>query len=273
MPPKFAYTVATPDTRSRALAWSGDPESIFRLLSSIGYAGVELFVRDPATLDPHHYSTLAARYGLSIAAIGTGLVSAEDNLFFTDPDEKRRQAAIARAKSVVDFSAALGSQVNIGKFRGLLGADPQAMPRMEAAFAELCAHAHTQGVFVTLEPQNRFGIDNLTTTQEALAWVRKQNLPALRLMLDVFHMQIDDACIPASLVEAADMTIHIHFADTDRGSPGTGSIDFAMVLRMLGVLGYDRFISLEIKQTPDSESAARQAFGYLNALCGAIRAR
>lgn len=270
MQPKFAYTVATPDTRSKALAWSGDPETIFRKLSDIGYAGVELFIRDPAELDPEWYRATAKRYNLGVAAIGTGLTSAEDKLFFTDPDEKGRRAAIERAKSVVDFAAALGSQVNIGKFRGLLGANPRAMEWMEAAFAEVCGHAHRQGVYITLEPQNRFGIDNMTSTHEALAWVRKQNLPALRLMLDTFHMQIDDACIPASLVEAADQTIHIHFADTDRGRPGTGGIDFSTVLRMLKALRYDRYISLEIKQSPDSENAARQALGYLNALCGAI---
>ena len=270
MQPKFSYTVATPDTRTKALAWSGDPETIFKKLSEMGYAGVELFLRDPDELDAEWYRETTQRYGLAVPAIGTGLTGAEDKLSFTDPDEKGRRKAIDRAKRIVDFAAVVNSQVNIGKFRGLLGGHPEAKEWMRAAFAEVCGHADKAGVFITLEPQNRFGIDNMTSTREALDWVRAQKLPRLKLMLDTFHMQIDDPCMPASLVEAADLNIHVHFADTNRDRPGTGSIDFAMVLRMLKALRYDRFISLEINQTPDSETAARQALAYLNELCAAI---
>lgn len=270
MRPKFSYTVATPDTRTRALAWSGDPEVIFERLHAIGYEGVELFVRDPAELDAGWYRAATKRHGLGVAAVGTGLTSAEDSLFFTAPEAADRRRAIDRAKAVVDFAAELESQVNIGKFRGLLGGREGAMRQLEEAFVEVCAHAEKRGVSITLEPQNRFGIDNMTTTAEALAWVRAMNIPNLRLMLDVFHMQIDDPCLPASFIEAADQTIHVHFADTGRGCPGTGSIDFATTLRVLKALRYERYISLEINQTPDSETAARRALAYLHALADGI---
>jgi sugar phosphate isomerase/epimerase len=83
-------------------------------------------------------------------------------------------------------------------------------------------------------------------------------------------MQIEDACIPAGFIEAADMLFHVHFADTNRGCPGAGSIDFATVLHVLKALKYDSFISIEIKQFPDSETAARRAINYVKTLASFV---
>ena len=270
MKPKFAFTVNTPDTRAKALAWSGEPETIFTKLRGMGYDGVELFVRAPSELDPEKFRRLLSNTGLVAAAVGTGQIVAEDKLCFTLDDAKMRGEAVARVKAAIDFAAELQSQVNIGKVRGDLGGSESRRAWMEDAFRELEAHARAGGVMMTVEPQHRFNCDNLGATQETLEWLRHMNLPNLKIMLDVFHMQIEDACMAASFVEAADMCIHVHFADTNRGAPGTGSIDFPLALRMLKALKYDRFITMEIKQTPDSETAARYALEYVRALVDAI---
>ena len=270
MKPKFAYTVNTPDTRAKGLAWSGDPEAVFTKLRGMGYDGVELFVRDPRELDPEMFRRLLAATGLTAAVVGTGQIAAEDKLSFTHDDAAVRAETITRVKAVIDFASALQSQVNIGKIRGNAAGGATKTAWMEEAFRELEAHARRNNVMMTVEPQHRFGCDTLNSTQDTLAWLRRMNLPNLHLMLDVFHMQIEDACMAASFVEAADTCIHVHFADTNRGAPGTGSIDFALALRMLKVLNYNRFITMEIMQAPDSESAARDALAYVRALADAI---
>ena len=267
---KFAYTVNTPDTRAKALAWSGDMEAIFTKLRGMGYDGVELFVREPAELNPESFRRMLANAGLTVAAVGTGQVLAEDKLFFTHEDPALRAQAVERVKTAIEFAAALNSQVNIGKIRGDISKNPDQPKWQEDAFRQLEEHARRLNVMITLEPQHRFGCDNLNSTQQALAWLKAMNLPNLKLMLDVFHMQIEDASIPASLIEARDMAIHVHFADTNRGAPGTGSIDFHQILRMAKALEYDRFVSMEIAQTPDSETAARHAIQYVRALADAI---
>jgi sugar phosphate isomerase/epimerase len=268
--PKFAFTVNTPDTRAKGLAWSGGLEEIFAKLRGIGYDGVELFVRDPRELDPEKIKRLLLQNGLLPAAVGTGQVVAEDKLFLTHDDETLRKNALARAKDVVDFAAALGCQMNIGKFRGNTGGNTQKKDWMDKAIKEIAVYAQKKNVFITIEPQNRFGCDNSSTTRQAVAWIRELNMPNIRLMLDVFHMQIEDACIPASFVEAADLLFHVHFADTNRECPGAGGIDFATVLHILKALKYESFISLEIKQSPDSETAARRALGYVKTLASFI---
>jgi sugar phosphate isomerase/epimerase len=248
MKPKFAFTVNTPDTRAKALAWSGDLETVCMKLRGMGYDGVELFVRDPRELDPEKFRQILGNTGLAVAAVGTGQVLAEDNLYFAHDDAAVRGEAVARVASAIDFAAELQSQVNIGKIRGDIQGSEKKAAWMDGAFRELEAHARSKGVMMTIEPQHRFGCDNLNTTRQALDWLRMMNLPNLKLMLDVFHMQIEDADTAASFVEAADMFIHVHFADTNRGAPGTGSIDFSQVLKILKALRYERFITMEIKQ-------------------------
>jgi sugar phosphate isomerase/epimerase len=270
MQPKFAFTVNAPDTRAKGLAWSGDLEEIFVKLRGLGYDGVELFVRDPQELDPEKIKQLLLQNGLLPAAVGTGQIVAEDKLFLTHDDEAVRKKAVARAKDVVDFTAVFGCQVNIGKFRGNIGGDARKKVWMDEAIKEIAAYAQKKNVLITIEPQNRFGCDNSSTTQQAVGWIRELNMPNIRLMLDVFHMQIEDACIPASFVEAADLLFHVHFADTNRECPGAGGIDFATVLHILKALKYESFISVEIKQSPDSETAARRAIDYVRTLASFI---
>jgi sugar phosphate isomerase/epimerase len=270
MRPKFSFTVSTPDTKAKALAWTGDSEFIFTRLQSLGYDGVELFVRNPRELDPEIYKRLLSRTGLVVAAIGTGQILAEDKLYFTHEDANIRKESIARVKDVVDFASELNCQVNIGKIRGNIGAASEKKEFMEDAFRELESYACGKGVLITLEPQHRFGLDNLNSTQDSINWIRDMNLPNLKIMLDVFHMQIEDPSISAGFIEAADILFHVHFADTNRGAPGTGGIDFAQILRVLKALKYSRFISMEYNQLPDSETAARYGIEYIRTMVDAI---
>ena len=259
---KLAYTFCTPDTQARMPAYRGDYQEGFAALKEIGYQGVELFVRDPRVLERQKISQALQKCGLEVVAIGTGVLAADDKLSFTSPDESLRTEAITRVKAVVDFAAELGAQVNVGKLRGDIhkGDTAQTVVWRDRGFAELCSYAANKNVNVTIEPQNRFVVDNLNTTQEALAWMKAQDQPNLFVMLDVFHMNIEDASICASLVEAGNRCIHVHFADSNRRTPGTGHIDFVEIVRILKALGYQRYISIEIEQNQADIKTAREAF-------------
>lgn len=262
---KLAYAVGTPDTQEKMLAYRGRFSEICASLQDLGYCGIELFVRDPHDLSLREIVSSTERYGLAVPVIGTGPVVAEDKLTFTSPDENIRKAAIERAKAIVDFAAQFGAQVNIGKLRGDVQAGNSEKSRewMKRGFQVVCEYAHNLGITITIEPQNRFVINNLNTTQQALAWIQDLQLPNLCTMLDVFHMNIEDKSIAASIVEAKEYNIHFHFAENNRGIPGTGHIAFPDIVRVLKALGYNRFITLEIDQIPDSYRAAKAAFEYL----------
>jgi sugar phosphate isomerase/epimerase len=265
---KLAYTVSTPDTKGNTLAYRGKPEEIFPVLREIGYHAVELFVRDPRDMDQDALCHELEKHGLQVAAVGTGPLFSEDKLTFTSADEKVRIEAIERTRAAINFAARFGAQVNVGKLRGDISKEnpSESWSRMKQAFQNVCAYADLKNISITLEPQNRFAINNLNTTQNAINWINEQKLPNLFLMLDVFHMNIEDQSLSASIIEAKDHTIHIHFAENNRGVPGTGHIAFAEVVRVLKAIGYDRYISMEIDQLPDCRSAAKAAFEYVNYL-------
>lgn len=266
MKPKFSYPVCTGETRNKALAWSGNSAEIFSKLRKMGYDGVELFVRDPNEIDVPRLSRDLADNGLVVAAVGTGPIVAEDGLTLTHDDSAQRARALERGKSVLDFAAEMNTKMIIGKLRGDLKGREEKRQWRDAGMEALAAYADSKNVLFVLEPQSRIGCDNLNSTQDALAWLDQANAPNMKVMLDVFHMQIEDASIVASFVEAASKTVHIHFADTNRALPGGGGIDFLTILRVVKALGYNRFISMEINQTPDSETAARRSLEYMKML-------
>lgn len=262
---KLAYPVATPEVRGRILGAAGAVPDILFALRDLGYEAIEPFVADPSAFDTNPWIRAVQQSGMTVAAIGTGPVVVDHRLTFTHPAPELRRAAIDRAKAIVDFAAQLGAQVNIGKLRGDVAADNAAAARawMEAAFVEVCNHAAGSGVMITLEPQNRTVINNLNTTGEALDWLRRMNLPNLRLMLDVFHMDRMGEDLAAGFAAARDLLLHVHYADTDRKVPGAGSLDFRAITNELRAIGYDRTITVEINQQPDVLEAARRSASFL----------
>lgn len=265
---KLAYTISTPETNGNYLAYKGEPQEIFPALQEIGYDGVEAFVRDPRKVDQGEFCRLLEKSDLELAVVGTGPIVSEDKLTFTAADENIRREAIIRAKASVDFAALAGAQVNIGKLRGdVYKGDPhQAIKWRDQAFQEVCEYAALKNVLITLEPQCRFAVDNLNSSQEAIAWVKEMKLANLFIMMDVFHMNIEDKSQAASFIEGKELNVHVHFADNNRGVPGTSNIDFVDAVRVLKALGYDRYISIEIDQIPDCYSAAKASFQYVNSL-------
>lgn len=265
---KLAYAVGTPDTHGKMLAYRGNFGEICADVNSIGYTGLELFVRDPSVIDRGVILKNIEAYDLEVVAVGTGPVVSEDKLTFCSPDESIRVAAIKRTKTIIDFASLFGAQVNVGKLRGDLqpNNNDQSWRWMENAFQVVCEYAQTKNVNIAIEPQNRFVINNLNTTQQALKWIRELNWPNLYLMLDVFHMNIEDQSIAASLIDAREYNVYLHFADNNRGVPGSGHIDFPEVIRILKALQYERYIGLEIDQMSNSYYAAKTSFAYLHSI-------
>ncbi|MBC7077146.1 MAG: sugar phosphate isomerase/epimerase [Synergistales bacterium] len=266
----LSYAVATKDTSSRdILAYRASLSESAARLRDLGYEALELMIRDPQELDAEEIRATLERYGLRVAAIGTGSVFSEDRLSFMDPDEQVRKAAIERACSIVRFAQSTASPVVVGKLRGQFvpGIDRETSRKWARdGFLKMLDEASSRGVKVLLEPQSRVATNFLRSTQEGLAWIRELSHPALGIMLDTFHMNIEDASPVASIIEACPYLGHVHLADNNRLAPGKGHINFLEILRTLKAVGYRGYLSIEISQVPDQDTAAREAFAYLHQL-------
>jgi sugar phosphate isomerase/epimerase len=265
---KIAAIVGTPDLRQETLAvYAGDLEEAFMRLSQLGYDGVELMTRDPDQLDGDSIRRSLDANQLTLAGLCSGHVFGEDGLGLVGPDPQVCQQAMKRLMRFVDFAAGFGpgTLVNIGRSRGpgLAEDRPGTLDKMAAAFRQLAEYAASSGVRLVLEPINVLQTSFIHTSQDGIEMVRRVNHPNFRLMLDTYHMNIEDVDIYASLRQAAPYLSFVHFADNNRHWPGSAHLDFEKIIAVLGETGYDGFASLEILPWPDPNEAARASIESL----------
>ena len=235
----------------------------------LGYDGVELALLDATEVEPAWLQTLLQRYGLELPAISTGRVFGEGHLWCTHPDAAVRRRAVERIKGLVAVAAQFGARVNLGRVRGPIH-EGETLEAAQGRFFEClreCADfAAPLGVELLLEPVNRYEINYINSVPEALDLLQTLGCPNVKVMPDVFHMNIEDDSIVASLIRAGDAIGYVHFADSNRRAPGQGHLNFPEIVMTLRALGYDGYATVEILPRPDPDTAAAAAIRYLRAL-------
>jgi sugar phosphate isomerase/epimerase len=150
--------------------------------------------------------------------------------------------------------------VTVGSFRGRIVGDPM---RSRQDLASVLRHAGQRaaerGVRLALEPLNRYEADLLHTAAETLAFLEEVDHPAVGVLLDTYHMNIEECSWtgPYRQVMAAGKLFYAHLGDNNRLPPGQGLIDFPGILRALRQGGYDGWLSAELLPIPDPDTAAR----------------
>jgi sugar phosphate isomerase/epimerase len=266
---KLALVLSTHAAKFDAVAYKGDFEANVEKTAALGYDGVELAVRDPALIDSREVMHSVARHGLAIPAIGTGQAWGEERLSFTDPQPQTRQKAVDRIAAHIQLARAAGSQVIIGLVRGILQPGvslSQAREWMLAAFRSSAAAAAAAGVRLVLEPLNRYETPLINTAREALDFLDLVGADNLGLLLDTFHMNIEEPSIEESIRICGQRIFHFHVADSNRWYPGAGHLDFRAILSALLATGYQGFISGEFMAKPEADLAAQKAVEFLRGL-------
>ncbi len=266
---KLSIVLSTHQASFNAVAFKGDFEENVAKIAAWGYEGVELAIRDPKLVDGDQLLAVLSRYNLEVPAIGTGQAWGEEGLSFTDPDENVRQAAIQRVREHVPFAARSGAVIVIGLLRGLVkpGVSPQQAYEWLAEALQACAEAaRPAGVRLALEPINRFETTLINNVAQGLQLIADVGADNFGLLLDTFHMNIEEPSIEESIRAAGERLFHFHVADSNRWYPGAGHVDFASVLDTLREIGYTGYISGEFMPEPDADTAAQRAIAYLRSL-------
>jgi sugar phosphate isomerase/epimerase len=165
----------------------------------------------------------------------------------------------------VDFAAQVGAAVTIGSLSGKLGERRDQRSKALESLAEVCGLALRAGVIVLLEPLNRYECDYLNTQADGMLAASEIGAPNLKLLADTFHMNIEEADIPASLKAAGNLVGHVHLADTNRQAPGHGHLDVAAVLKTLDEMGYRGYLSFEVLPLPTPAQAIRDGMDTIHA--------
>jgi D-psicose/D-tagatose/L-ribulose 3-epimerase len=237
-----------------ARPFSSEHFPLFSEMKRLGYDFVELLVPEPGELDLKE-----ARHALEAAELQVVLaarVNLQRNLSSDDPDAHR--AGVDYLKYAADCAAALGATIVGGPLTGnplvFAGRPPQPVSEEErfsrktrcvAGLKEAGDHAARLNVVLAVEPLNRFESDVLCTTQQAIELLDAVDHPAIQLMLDTFHMHMEEASIAEAIRLGGKRVVHFQANENHRGFPGTGATDWVEVFRALHDIGYGGPISLE----------------------------
>ena len=249
----------------------GGTEAGMEKAAALGFDCVEIHLRDAARIDPEDWKRLAARYGLRIAAIGTGLEYGMNGLSLTSDDPAIRAKAAAKMRDFIDLAAPFGAVVFLGLIRGKCGKKallPAYLDRLAQELAPLAAYAEERSVPTGFEPVAYYFSDLLNTTQETLDFLSRPGLESIGLLLDTHHMFIEDKDIGASFRSCAGRITHVHISDSNRRYPGAGNVDYGFIARTLDAIGYAGAVSLEILPDPSGEEAARRGLAWMRSTWG-----
>jgi sugar phosphate isomerase/epimerase len=266
---KLAVVLSTHAAAFDAVALKGDFEANVGKIAGWGYDGVELAVRDPSLVDAGELLRVVRGHGLAVPAIGTGQAWGEERLSFVSEDRCVRAAAVERIRSHIPLAERLGAMIVLGLIRGVTPpgqTHERSMTYLVEAIRQCTAAAAGTGVRFALEPINRYETDLVNTVAEGLSLVDTVGSDRFGLLLDTFHMNIEEREIEAVIGTCGEHLLHVHVADSNRWYPGGGHLDFESILGALCTAGYEGFISGEFVPRPDADSAAQRNLVFLRDL-------
>ncbi len=274
---KTSLFIGTPDMPDVAYVhlFRDEIQENVRKAARLGFDGVELLIGDPSFFDCDCLEKALAASGIDLACLNTGRMVSQFGLTLIHRDQNMRQKAFEKLQELVRICGRFGCALNIGLFRGgALEGKPIAYTKdlFVQIMKDACDYALPFGVTLNFEPTNRFEINFIHTTDEGLEVVSRVDRPNLGLLLDLYHMYIEDASIEESISKAMDYVKHFHFSDSDRWPAGVshGVIDFRAIMALLKKIGYSGYLSEGLVPTEDVEECARRTAAYLKELIASI---
>jgi len=197
--------------------------------------------------------------------------------FIGDLDADRRREAVEHMKRLLSGIAELGG---IGAITpAAFGLTSKALPPFEAprtededrrvlldALEELGKHAEGEGTLVLLEPLNRYEDHMVNRLDQAVELSKAVGRDSVKVMGDLFHMNIEEDDPGDSIRHADGYLAHIHLADSNRAHPGAGHNDFASAFGALSDIGFDGYLAMECGIRGDAETVLPQVVRYLRSL-------
>jgi sugar phosphate isomerase/epimerase len=131
------------------------------------------------------------------------------------------------------------------------------------AIQECLEIARSAGVPLLLEPINRYETDFLNTVDQAVEFLSGIGAHDVGILFDTFHANIEEASLEGTIASYASRIRHVHTADSNRCSPGSGHLDFKSIILALHAAGYQGWLSAEILPRPSAEEAAARTIAHL----------
>jgi sugar phosphate isomerase/epimerase len=236
--------------------------------AELGFDAVEVFPRSAAELDVRLLRSCLDHHGLKLAAMGTGAGWVVQKLRLTDPEEVVRRKACAFIGEIIDIAGAFGAPAIIGSMQGRAEGGlsrEQHLAWLAEALEELAPRAAGHGATLLIEPLNRYETNLINSVADGAKLIGLLNASNVKLLCDLFHMNIEESDIAGALIDADPLVGHVHFADSNRRAVGFGHTPMSPIISALRRIGYDGYLSAEVLSLPDSHAAARQTIASFRA--------
>jgi D-psicose/D-tagatose/L-ribulose 3-epimerase len=227
-----------------------------------GFDSIEIPIEDPAQIDPALVKAELDKQGLVCGSICACL--GPDRDLRGTPEQQ--QNSLDYLTKVLDQMVVLGCPTLAGPVYSAVGR-AEAVPPAEykQQWKTVVKHLKTLGQYaekrnkqICIEPLNRFESDFINTCEQGLKLIKDVNSPALKMLLDTFHMNIEEKDSAAAIRKAGKLLGHFHACGCDRGTPGNDHIDWQSIARALKDIGYDGDVVIE-SFTTDVKVIARAA--------------
>lgn len=182
------------------------------------------------------------------------------------PDAAQREAAVKYMRRLIDVTDQLGARVTGGvnyAASGYFSGKPRTQQEIEWCAAYLrtvCAYARQFGITVAVEPVKRFESHFLNTAEQALRLIDLVGAPNLKVHLDTFHMNIEEASLPGAIAACGTRLAHMHVVDSNRGAPGMGHMPWVEVFRALKAIDYEGAACIETFNPETLEETCRMTY-------------
>jgi D-psicose/D-tagatose/L-ribulose 3-epimerase len=238
-----------------AAAWTRDAaELALPEASEHGLEIIEFPLLEPNKIDAPHSRKLFEKYGIEPT---TSLCLPEDTMAQLYPEKAEAFLIKALDKAHEVGSTFLGGVTYSALgFRSGLPPTAGEYENMAKALKPAARHARQLGITLGIEPCNRYETHLLNTSGQSLRFLDLLNEPNVTIHLDTYHMNIEEKGISAGFRAAADRCAYVHLSESDRGVPGTGTIDWDEIFRALAETGFKGRLVVESFVTLPSEIAA-----------------
>lgn len=262
---KVSISVSDVPSAMPQIMFSGNLEARFAFLKQLGYEGVDLFFPNPRHTQVQKVKALLDANGLKATMLASQGDLMADGLFLNKPEVLPQ--LLERSRYHLEQCAILEAMPNVGFLRGRHDGNLDSLKYMADGLAAYCALAQSFGVQVLLEPICRYEIDSVLTVDQALTLWEKADRPCnLGLLLDLFHMNIEERSLCGAICHAGSLIRHVHFVDNTRAVPGMGCLPLKEITACLKAADYQGFLGIEAIPGASPEEEARKGLQYIRTI-------
>lgn len=224
-------------------------EKLAPRVKQMGFDLIEVPLENLDDMDHKRGAEIVADHGLGVSACAA---MGEDRDLI-HPDKAIRDSGMAYLKGAIQATHELGGTNLVGPLYSAVGRTWESTPEERARdtdllvgnLSELADYAADFDVTLCVEPINRFETSFINLADQAIPIIERINHPNCQMMLDTFHMNIEERSLGKAIRAVGSHLKHVHACENDRGAPGSGNITWDEVSQALKEINYDGPVVIE----------------------------